>query len=431
MTDLAIGIVGVIALLGFVGAGMRVAYAAGLVGFVGLTVIRGFEPAAWLAGLLSYSEVSHYTLSVIPLFILMGFLSHLSGLTQSLFAAARAWLGWLPGGLPAATIFAAAGFGAASGSSTATSAVFARTAIPDMLEAGYSKSTAAGAVAVGGTLAALIPPSAILVIYAIIVEQSVGALLLAGLLPGILTAVIYAGVSILNGFRNGDKPLAAVPWTERLLLTAKSWPLPLIMTVVIGGLYTGIMTPTEVGAVSAAIVLVLAVFKPKTGLKDIGQAFIDTIKLSSSIFLIIFCVLLFVRFLGFTGLPLAAVGFVEGLSWHPIAILIVILAIYFVFGMFMDAIGMMMLTLPVFYPVIIALGFDPIWFGILVVKMIEVSLVTPPIGLNCFVVNGVRPDIPLSDVFKGVTPFVISDILVIALLIMFPIIALYLPGQMT
>lgn len=430
MTDLAIGIVGVVALLAMVGAGMRVAYAAGLVGMVGLTAIRGFDPAAWLAALLAYGEVSHYTLSVIPMFILMGFLSHRAGLTQSLFAAAKAWFGRLPGGLPAATIFASAGFGAASGSSTATSAVFARTAIPEMLDAGYDKSVAAGSVAVGGTLAALIPPSSILVIYAIIVEESVAALLLAGLLPGLLTAVFYAAVAVAGGIRRGDKPHASIGMVDRLAITAKSWPLPVIILIVIGGLYSGIMTPTEVGAVSCAIVLALAALKKGNGWREILDAFSDTIRLTAAVFLTIVCVLLFVRFLGFTGLPTAIVGFVEVLDWPPIFILLVILAIYFIFGMFMDAIGMMMLTLPVFYPVIVALGFEPIWFGILVVKMIEVSLVTPPIGLNCFVVNGVRPDIPLASVFKGVFPFVAIDMVVIAILIAFPAIALFLPGLM-
>lgn len=435
MTDLAVGIVGVLALLGLVTLGVRVAFAAGLVGLIGLSVIRGFDPAGWLAGLLSYAETSHYTLSVIPLFILMGFLSHLAGLTQSLFRAARAWIGWLPGGLPAATIFAAAGFGAASGSSTATSAVFAKTAIPDMLKSGYAQSAAAGAVAVGGTIAALIPPSSILVIYAIIVEESVAALLLAGLLPGILTAIVYGGVAIFVGVRqqkqNKAIQIERASWEERLTATALSWPLPVIVLVVIGGLYSGVMTPTEVGAVCAAIVFILAFLRRDTTMKDVGEAFSQTVRLTASIFLIIFCVLLFVRFLGFTGLPAAIVSFVDGLNWPPLAILIAILAIYFIFGMFMDAIGMMMLTLPVFYPVIIALGFDSIWFGILVVKMIEVSLVTPPIGLNCFVVNGVRPDISLTDVFKGVAPFVAADIVVITLLIAFPQIALFLPGKMS
>jgi tripartite ATP-independent transporter DctM subunit len=429
---LALGVLGVVVLLVLVLLGMRVAFASGLVGLAGLAILRGYDPAAGLAGLIAFAEVSRYTLSVVPMFILIGYLAFHAGLTQGAFAAARAWVGRLPGGLALATIFATAGFGAVSGASTATAAVFARICIPEMLKSGYDPRLAAGTVAVGGTLAALIPPSAILVLYGIIVEQSVGALLLAGFVPGLLSALVYGAVVVGRVALNPNlgRPEPPSDWGPKFKALDQSSGLVAVIGIVIGGLYTGWMTPTEVGGVGAFIVFGMAVARRGTTRADIAAALMDTAKLTAMVLTVVWCVMIFVRFLGFTGLPPALAQWIGGLEVPRLAVLLAILAVYFVLGMFIDGLGMMLLTLPVVFPVIVKLGYDPIWFGIIVVKMIEIGLVTPPVGLNCFVVNGVRPDIPLQTVFRGVIPFVVADIFSLALLIAFPDIALWLPRQM-
>ena len=431
------GLISVAATMVFVLCGVRIGYASGVIGLVGLWVIRDWEAASGLAAALAYSEVSHYSLSVLPMFILIGFLAYFAGLTQGAFAAARAWFGFLPGGLAVATVFATAGFAAVSGASTATAAVFSRVAIPEMLKYGYQRRLAAGVVAAGGTLASLIPPSAILVIYAIIVEESVGALLLAGFIPGGISALVYAGVIVFRCWKWPDlgRPIKGITWGERIKATPGAMPIILVIAIILGGIYTGWITPTETGAAGAAVIFILALVRRVfTGegmtRKDLGDALMETSKITVMIFTIIWGVLIYVRFLGFTGLPGAFADWIANLEVHRMVIFLCILGVYIILGMFMDGIGMLLLTLPVVYPAILALGFNPIWFGIILVKMIEVGLVTPPIGLNCFVVNGVRPDIPLSEVFKGIWPFVVADLITVAILIIFPGIVLYLPETM-
>lgn len=431
MDSFTIGILGTIAMVVLVFAGVRVFYAAAVVGLVGLVSMIGWEAGAGMAGTIPHSKSVTYTLSVLPMFILIGFLAFHAGLTTALFAAGRAWLGWMPGGLAVATIMAATGFAAVSGASTATAAVFSRVAIPDMLNAGYDKRLAAGVVAAGGTLATLIPPSALLVIYAIIVEESVGALLVAGFLPGLVSALIYVllivGMAKFNPKLAG--PIRSHTWRERWKSLPGTTPIIAVVAIIFSAMYFGWATPTEAGALGAFVVFVLALAHGMRwrGLKD---ALLETAKLTVMIFSIIWGVLMFVRFLGFAGLPDAFAKWVVALDAPPLAILICILLFYVVLGMFMDAIGMLLLTLPVVYPAVIALGYDSIWFGIIVVKMAEICLITPPIGLNCFVVNGVRPDIPVSTVFRGILPFFIADVITVGVFIAFPEIILWLPKTM-
>ncbi|MEC9346403.1 MAG: TRAP transporter large permease [Pseudomonadota bacterium] len=448
---LTIGIIGIIALFIMVILGMRVVFAAALVGTVGLIMVLyakpnvsfwlAFERGAGWAGTIPHAKSVSYTLSVLPMFILIGFLAFHAGITKAVFEAARRWIGWVPGGLAVASVFAAAGFAAVSGASTSTAAVFSRVAIPEMLNAGYDRRLAAGVVAAAGTLASLIPPSAILVIYAIIVEESVGKLLLAGLIPGIFSAVVYALLIIWRCWRNpalGGR-ITGYTWAERFESIPGTMPILIVIGVIIGGVYFGLATPTESGALGAFVVFVMAL---RRGMKwpELKDALLETAKLTVMIFSIIWGVLVFVRFLGFAHLPDAFAEWIVSLPVSPMMIMILILLAYAVLGMFMDAIGMMLLTLPVVYPAVMALapglGFEPgsadasIWFGIIVVKMVEICLVTPPIGLNCFVVAGVRPDIPLSDVFKGIGPFFIADVLTVAGLVAFPGIVTWLPNQM-
>ena len=418
-------------------AGVRVAFAAAFAGFVGLCAIfigkRGWGDgvliAVEIAGAIPHSKSTTYALSLIPVFILIGFFAHYAGLTRHVFDAAKKWVGWLPGGLGVATVFATAGFAAVSGASAATAAIFARVAIPEMLAARYDKRFAAGVVAAGGTLASLIPPSAILVIYAIITEQSVGHLLLAGFLPGAVSALVYAALVVFLACRNKElgPPAGGFSWRERFLSLPPTAPVFAVIFIILYAVYFGWATPTEAGALGAVVVAAMAA---RSGMRraEVRDALMETAKLTAMIFAMIWGVLIYVRLLGFADLPGVFAQFVAGLEQPRIVTLLMILAAYAVLGMFMDAIGMMVLTLPVVFPAVVALGYDPIWFGIIVVKMAELCLITPPIGLNCFVVAGARPDIPVHDVFRGVTPFFVADFVTIAILIAFPEITLWLPS---
>ena len=465
MTSIDIGIIVSLGMLVMVVLGMRVAFAAGLSGMIGLIWIFwakkdfGGDAFFWAltiaiktAGQVPHSKMATQSLSLIPIFILIGYLAYHAGLTKALFTATKRWLGWLPGGLAVSTIFATAGFATVSGASVATSAVFARIAIPEMLKIGYDKRFAAGVVAAGGTLASLIPPSAILVIYAIIVEQDVGRLLLAGFIPGAFSALIYGLliVAMALAIKSFGPPISGFSWRERLVSLPPTLPIFLVVGIIILFIYNPFGgdawgTPTEGGAIGAFLIFCIALWRGM-GWQKLKQALMETAKLSAMIFAIIWGVLIYVRFLGFADVPGAFSDWITALDQSPLLILILILLSFAILGMFMDAIGMMLLTLPVVYPAVMALNggefvsaadstfgmsgpMCAIWFGILVVKMAELCLITPPIGLNCFVVAGIREDISVQDVFKGVTPFFIADAITISLLIAFPIIVLWLPSQ--
>jgi len=420
-------------------SGVRVAFAAAFVGLLGLTIhfavfkdkglADGFIRAVKIAGLTPHSKLSSQTLGLIPTFIVIGFLAYYAGLTKALFEAAKRWLGWLPGGLGLSTIFATAGFAAVSGASLATSAVFARIAIPEMLKLGYDKRFAGGVVAAGGTLASLIPPSA----------------LLAGFLPGLVSALIYGALIILMAKRKPElgPVVTGFTWPERFASLPATMPIFFVVAVIIGSITTGWATPTEAGALGAFVILCVALLQ---GMKmgDLKKALAETAKLSAMIFSMIWGVLIFVRYLGFARVPTYLENWIVSIDQPAMVILLAILLVYVVLGMFMDAIGMMILTLPITFPVVMAMngGIDvsaadstfgmsgehaAIWFGILVVKMAELCLITPPIGLNCFVVAGVRPELSVQDVFRGASPFFIADVITIAVLIAFPSIILFLP----
>ena len=416
MEPIDIGLIVSAGMLVLVILGMRVAFAAAMAGLVGLIWIFwakfGYAPdkflkavtiAAKTAGQVPHSKVSSQVLSLIPTFILIGYLAYYAGLTKALFEAAKRWVAWLPGGLAVSTIFATAGFAAVSGASVATAAVFARIAIPEMLKIGYDKRFAAGVVAAAGTLASLIPPSAILVIYAIIVEQDVGMLLLAGFVPGAFSALVYAvliiGMALI--YKNLGPPVGGFTWRQRFVSLPPAMPIFIVIIVIIlfvynpfGGDAWG--TPTEGGAIGAFVVFVMAVYKGMrwSQLKD---ALMETAKTTVMIFTIIWCVLIYVHFLAFAHLPQAFSNWITSLDQSPMLTLVYILLAYAVLGMFMDAIGMLLLTLPITYPAVMALNggefvsaadsafgmsgqFAGIWFGILVVKMAEFCLITPPSG---------------------------------------------------
>jgi len=456
MTALEVSVFLSMVLLVLVVAGMRVAFATALIGMVGLLTFfmmekgmgfeRAFTVTLKLAGQVPHSKTASHVLGLIPVFILIGYLAYFAGMTRTLFEAAKRWFGWLPGGMAVATVSATAGFAAVSGASVATSAVFARVAIPEMLALGYNKRFAAGVVAAGGTLASLIPPSAILVIYAIITESSVGRLLLAGFLPGMVSALIYMvmimGMAKINP--SLGPPRGGYTWGERLQSLPGAAPIMFVVFIIIYCIYFGWGTPTEAGALGAFVVFLVAVAKGMR-VKQLGQALLESAKLTAMIFTMIWGVLIFVRYLGFSGLPQSFAEFIGTLQQSPYITLTLIIMAYVILGMFMDAIGMLILTLPVTFPAVIALNGGPnvtaeasafglsgencaIWFGIIVVKMAELCLITPPIGLNCFVVASVRPDISAQDVFRGASPYFVADVVTVAVLIAFPAITLWLPN---
>jgi tripartite ATP-independent transporter DctM subunit len=362
------------------------------------------------------------------MFVLIGFIAFHAGLTGALFRAAKAWFGWMPGGLAIASVFANAGFAAVSGSSTATAAIFSRVAIPPMLESGYDRRLAAGVVAAAGTLASLIPPSAILVIYAIIVEQSVGQLIVAAFVPGIFSALVYMVLILaLCAARPALGPASgSVPWKERIATVPGTLPIVGVIAIIFSAMTFGWATPTEAGSLGAFVVLCIALYR---GMRwpALRNALSETAKLTVVILALIWGVLIYVRFLGFSGVPAAFAEWIVSLPLPPTIVMILILLCYVVLGMFMEAIGMLLLTLPVVYPAVVALGYNPIWFGIVAVKMCEICLISPPVGLNCYVVSVMRPDIPLGDVFRGAVPFFLAELAIVGMFLAWPGIILIVP----
>lgn len=431
MDPVTIGSLGIALLVLLVFLGVPVAYASAFTGIAGMMIIRNPTVGEGLAGMIPFANSAQYSLSVLPLFVAIGFLAMHAGITTSAYDAARKWVGRAPGGLATATIFASAGFAAVSGASTASTAVFTRLALPEMEKRGYDKAFAAGVVAVGGTLAALIPPSALLVIYGILVETSVAKLLLAGFLPGIMSIFVYLIViTVVVKLNPKLAPIEpSVPMMEKIKALPQVMGVFSVVGVILVGIYLGWMTPTESAGVATAIILVMALRK-RMALREFGNGLLDTVQTTAMIFMVIWGVMIFVRFLAFTGLPAAVTESVLGLDVPRWVILMGVIVMYLLLGMILDGLGMMLLTLPVVFPAMMGLGYDPVWFGILLIKLIEVGVVTPPVGLNCYVVNGIRPDIPLEKIFRGVAPFLVGEIFIIAVIVAFPDFILWLPNMM-
>jgi tripartite ATP-independent transporter DctM subunit len=401
--------------------GVRIAYAAAMVGTLGLVSMLGWTRGISAIGTIPHATTASYTLSVLPMFILIGYLAYYARITEAAFEAARRWFGWMPGGLAIGTVYAVAGFSAVSGANTAAAAVFAKVAIPEMLKAGYNKRLAAGVVAAGATLDSLIPPSALLVVYGIIVEESIGKLLIAGFAPGIFSALVYTAIIAIMCTRNPSlgRPIRGYTWPQRFASLPGTFPIVLVIAIIFYSMLYGWATPTEAGALGAFCVFVIALFHGMKQ-KELKQALLESAKLTAMIFTVIWGVLIFTRFLGFVGLPKAIAEWVVALDMPPMAIMIAIYVLYLVLGTIIEGIGMFLLTLPVIFPVVQALGFDPIWFGIILVKLNGIATLSPPVGLVVFVVNGVRPDIPVAEIFRGIGPFIVADIITIAVLTAFP-----------
>lgn len=430
MDPVSVGILSLLALTLFLVSGVRIAFATAICGFLGLWILRGYEPAASLSAQTILGHITNYNLLVVPLFIMMGFFAYYANITRDIYWAARQWLGHLPGGLAVATIAGCAGFAAACGASTASAAVMGRVALPELKKYGYDDKVSTGCVAAGGTMAIMIPPSVLIVIYGFIAEESIGALLLAGILPGLLQAVSYVVMLVLRFKLNPalGPPIRGITWHDRVVSLKGVWGMITIILLVMGSMYTGVATPTEAAGIGAIGALVMAL--PRLKLRDFADAMTETVRTTALIFAIVAGVLIFVHFLGFTGTPAAMAKGIAELDVSPMVILICILCLYLILGMFIDGIGMVLLTVPIILPTIKELGIDPIVFGILVVRMVEIGLMTPPVGLNVYVLKGVAKNVSMGDIFRGCGWFVVVDIINIAILLAFPQIILAIPQTM-
>jgi tripartite ATP-independent transporter DctM subunit len=413
-------------------AGMPIGFAMGLSAFLGTLMLINVSAALALLGQTAYETALTYNLSVIPTFVLMGYIAGEAGLSESLYRACNTLLGHLRGGLALATIGACGGFAAICGSSLATAATMAQIALPEMRRYQYHDRLATGALAAGGTIGILIPPSNIMVIYGLLTETSISALFLAGMLPGILTVLGFMlTISIMTRIDPKLGPPAkrsSAP--ERLAAVRDIWGPAALFLLVIGGLYFGIFSPTEAASVGALGALVLGLLNRRPLRQLLAKPLIDTVKTTAMIFTVLIGAIMFNNFLILASIPTLISDWISGLPLGKLAILMVILAMYLVLGCLLDSLAMILLTIPIVFPIVKALGYDPVWFGIIIVMVVELGLITPPIGMNVFVIRGIARDVPLETIFSGVMPFIVAQVLLIMVLIVFPQIALWLPSTM-
>lgn len=427
-----------VALLGFLGvfamAFLRVplAVAMATAGFVGMGLLRGWQPALASTSQVIFETGFAYVLSVIPLFVLMGNFVARAGMARELFNAANAFVGHRPGGLAMASIIASGGFGSICGSSIATAATMTRVAFPEMKAHGYKESLATGAIASGGTLGILIPPSTILVIYGIITETDIGKLFIAGILPGIVAIVCLCLAVVFVTWRDpqAGPPAERFTWRQRLAAVRGIWGVALLFALVIGGIYGGVFTATEGAGVGAAGAFFFALARRTLTPRLLLEVLIDSARTTAMLFTILIAAMVFTNFINFTSMPADLRDFVLQFSPEPIMVVVVMMGIYLVLGMVMEELAIVLLTIPVFFPVITGLGFDAVWFGILIVTIVEIGMISPPVGLNLFVINSLLPQVKLTTIYRGVWPFVLADVVRLGILIAFPVIALWLPGFM-
>ncbi len=432
MTDVQIGYAGVAVLLALIAFRVPIGLALISVSFGGIFILVGERPAFGALGVFPYAFSATWHLSSIPMFVLMGFFCFHAGLTKGLFGAARLWLSALPGGLAIAGGLGSAGFAAVTGSSVACAAAMGRIAVPEMLRYRYDPGLAAGSIAAAGTIGALIPPSILFILYGIIVKVQVGQLFLGGLAVGLLTATAYSAVIIVRVVRNPDlaPPIAEeISWKMRLVALADVWPVLVLVLGVFGGLFAGVFTPTEAGGVGAAMSLTIAFFKRSIDLRGIWSSLMETLTISSSIFIIAIGASMLTRFFAYSGAGDEIAAIVQGMGVSPLLLIMVVALLYILLGMFLEPIGAMLLTMPILLPLIETAEINLLWFGILVVKLLEIGMITPPIGLNVFVLKSVMGEqISTSTIFRGVMWFIFADILILGLMVAFPDLVLYLPS---
>ncbi len=427
-----VAILGFVALFALMLLRVPVGMAMGLVGVSGYAYLMGGGPALKLIGQTSMRTVTDYTFGVIPMFLLMGAFVSTSGVSRELFRAANTLVGHWRGGLGLATIFACGGFAAISGSSVATAATFSTVAYPEMRRYGYPKSFSAGVIAAGGTLGAMLPPSTVLAVYGLITQQDIGKLFMAGILPGLLAMLMYmATISIMCRLRPNFLPtVPKATWEQRLKGLRDVWAPALLFVFVIGGLYGGLFTPTEAGGVGAGGAFILGTLRGRLGKAEIRSSLLQATRTAAAVFTVLIGALLFGYFLTITQVPQSVTGFLTSLGIGRYGVLALIMVMYLVLGCLMDAMAMIILTVPIIFPVVGELGFDPIWFGVIIVMTVELGLIHPPVGMNVFVIKSVVQDVTFSSIFKGVLPFIATDIVRLIILIAFPMIALWLPSQM-
>ncbi len=432
MSPVTIGLIGILALLGLLAIRMPVGVALIVVGLLGFAAVAGWDAALGLLGASPFEHSFNYELSVIPLFVLMGNFALVSGMSGDAYNAGQRWVGHWRGGLASATIVACSFFAAVSGSSVASAATMGAVALPEMRKRGYSTRLATGCIAAGGTLGILIPPSTGFVVYAILTEESIGRLFLAGFFPGLLLTVLFVlTISILTRFRPEMGP--AVPratFAERLGGLRQVSALLTMIVITLGGIYIGVFTPTEAAAVGALFSIVLAFWRRRATPANCLDALLQTARTTSFVFLILIGAHLFSPFLAVAQISATISTFIENVDASPNMVLFMLLVLFIVLGTFLEGFAMLVLTLPIVFPVITDLGFDPIWFGVVMVIVLEMGLISPPVGVNVFVVKGVAKDVPMKEIFIGILPFWATMLVCLAVLVAFPEIALFLPNSM-
>jgi len=432
MSDPVFGLVGFLLTLGLILLRVPVAVSMGVVGVVGFTLLNGWRGTEFILGAAPFEAVFPYNLSVVPLFILMGVFAAQAGLSRSLYDAVNAFTGHARGGLAMATIGACALFGAICGSSLATSATMCKVALPEMRRHGYDDRLATASIAAGGTLGVLIPPSVILVLYGLLTETSIGQLFIAALVPGLLATLLYMAAIAVVVRRRPElgPPSERHSWRERAGVLGRVWGVLGLFLLVIGGMYLGWFTPTEAAAVGAVGAFAMALASGRLTGRTFLESCWQTMETTGMIFLILVGAALFNYFIETTGLPTWLVGVIEDAELSRAMVLVLVVLFYLVLGCVMDALSMVLLTIPFVFPMVDALGVDPVWFGILIVSVAEIGLITPPVGMNLFVIQGAAGDVRQSTIFRGIVPFLAADLVRIALLLAFPVIVLWLPGMM-
>jgi C4-dicarboxylate transporter DctM subunit len=429
VTPVQIGIIGCVALVLLLCSSLPVAIAMAVVGFVGFAAVVNPDAALSMLTLDMYNKFADYSLTVIPLFVLMGQVAFHGGISRRLFDAAYHWLGPLPGGLAMATVGACTAFGAICGSGPATTATMAAVALPEMRRYKYSMELACGTVASGGSIGMMIPPSVVFIVYAIMTEQSIGRLFLSGILPGILTALAFCLVIYWQCRRRPELgPRApSTPWKAKVLSLRGLGETLVLFAGVMGGMFYGFFTPTEGAAIGAAGTILITVVKGSLSRQRLVQAFQETLRTSCMVMIIVAGAVVFGHFLAVTRIPYALAGWLGGLALPAWVVMGLIVLFYLIAGCFVDALALVLLTIPIFYPVVTNLGFDPIWFGVMIVLVTQMGVITPPVGVCVYVISGMERDVPLQTIFRGALPFLLAMVVVAALLILFPGIALILP----
>lgn len=431
MSPLEVGVWGCVALFVLLAASLPVAFAMAVVGFVGFAMIVNTHAAASMITLDLYETFASYSLTVIPLFVLMGQVSFHAGISRRLFDAAYHWLGHLPGGLAISTIGACTAFGAICGSGPATAATMASVALPEMKRYKYSPELSCGAVAAGGGLGMLIPPSVVFIVYAILTEQSIGKLFVAGIIPGLMIAVLFC-ITILILCRLNPKLGPAGPnfgWAARFKSLNGLLETLILFAAVIGGMFWGLFSPTEAAAIGAAGSLIIALVRGQLTVKMLTRSLMETLRTSCMVMIIVTGAVIFGRFLAITRIPFELASWLAHLPLPGWCVMGMIILFYLAAGSFIDALALAMLTIPIFYPVVLQLGYDPIWFGVIIVVVTQMGVITPPVGVNVYVVSGVERDVPLQAIFRGAMPFLLALVVAAAILIIFPVLCTWLPAK--